>query len=416
MGFNMRIIINEWKKIWNWPFIVFILLSSLFVGVTHLKDQYDSFKSMEKHGMYGDFQKELFDTYGVTLEEEELNHYNIPQKIADEVTALDQMIVSDKLFEEQGISNFKDYESALEKHNQSYEETLEYEEKNHIFLRMQEKLTENAETLTKHYDSPLVRLSSLESLKYTYLEYEERLDYYQIDSNRPQVAKAAEQIKKKRNNSLIRSDFLASFSLYLGTFTIFSLVTTILLVAPFLSMDRGGKVNSIQYVTKTGRKILWVQYFVALTSGKILALSILVLSYLPIHLFVGGKEYWRASIMSYDGMFLYLHEWTFGQAAMILVGIGVLLNLTLVSLSFILTYFSQNILTLMIKLVPLTIGFGLLTMLIFIDVFSNQNGLFENVFQGRIYLPEVFLPMILFLISFCTGIFVCSYEQKKNMI
>lgn len=412
----MRVLINEWKKIWDWRFIVFILLGSLFVGVTLLKDQYESFKSLETHGMYGSFQKELFDTYGVTLEEEELNHYNIPQKISDEVVALNQIITSDILFKEQGITDFAEYEVALEKHYNQPKETLEYEEKSQLYLEMEEKLTEQAKTLTDHYNSPRTRLSSLETLKYTYLEYEERLHHYQIDSGRPQVARAAELINKKQNNSLIRHDLFADFSLYLGIVVVFSLVASVLLVAPFLSMDRGGKVNALQYVTKTGREIVWYQYFISLISSHVLTVSILLLSYVPIHFFMGGKEYWNASIMRYGGMSLYLYEWTFGQGAMNLAGIGFILNIALISLTFILSYFSQNILTLMMKLVPLTISFGLLTMLIFVDAFSNQNGLFENVLQGKAYLPEVFFPVILMIFSLCSVLVLCYYEQKKDKL
>ncbi|OWA35371.1 hypothetical protein B9G55_12045 [Saccharibacillus sp. O16] len=394
----MHLLRHELKKIWNWRVLALLAVLAALVWSLPLRESAAGYDSMRTHGGYGSYQRELFQRYGNTLEPEEWADYDVPGKIAAVQAETDALIAKSELFAKQGIHNYAQYLAFVDRDTSGLDDAeLERFMKITQDMRDQLSLRYDGQTLDEFYASPQMRMMALKALASAYgnPDDEYRLQSFIQRDERPVVVQAAREILSRRNSSLIRVDLVESASMYAATVGVFSLVATLLLVTLPLSTDRTRQVHLMQYSSRTGRRILRIQGAAMLISSLIVSILSIALGAIPL-LAEGAAEYRHASIQQCFSFFdMGLYDLTFGQYAMILCAMIMLLTVGTAAFVFILTRFSANLMTLLIKIVPLGLALSGIAVLTIYQAFSSNNLLFSAVLRGRIVMPEPLLCAII---------------------
>jgi hypothetical protein len=233
-------------------------------------------------------------------------------------------------------------------------------------------------TLDDWYNSPAVRLESLENLKQQYVYYAERLTSSVERSPYPIVREVASDIIEMRNANLAPYHLAGSFADYAGAIAAMSLVAVLFLICPVIATDRRLGVHLLAYSSKTGRKVFKFQFFAVLVVAVIVSALVTLLSWIPY--FVNGAfEYWNAPIMSYGvGRYgILLYDITFGQYALLLGCLSVLLAVAAACAAFLLSRFSANSVAALIKAVPTGAALVVLCMVITMWFGFEENKIFH---------------------------------------
>jgi hypothetical protein len=420
----MRIFLCELKKIWNRRSIAVIAALAVLVWFAALADSLSMYDSFTTHGSYGKYQTEMFRLYGDELSPKELAEYDIPGKIAEVHAEADAIIASEPIFAEYGISDFADY--------------LEYEN-GHTYIIVGDQnvvTTPNGKTvsegnfaamyallnggdeptLDEWYDSPANRANCLNNLQRLYAE-EYRHDWlapYIEEDLRPVVVRAAEKLDQARNANLIRYDLCLTSSAYAAVVGIFSLLAVMILVAPLVANDRRRKLNLLQYSSAAGRKIFKIQFAATAVSAVVLSIAIIAAGYIP---FLNAAwEYRNAHIMAPDhaGFGMWLYNITFGQYVIILAAMSLAVSVGAACFTFALARFSGNIVTLMIKAVPVGAAVAAICAIAVYNALSYENIIF-NLFLGRVDAPEIIVCGVVMITGIITAVVVMVRERRIDV-
>lgn len=413
----MRLFLYELKKIWNWRVLVLIAGFAALIWFSILRGNIETYRTVSDYGFhFGPYQREMFEKYGPTLEPEELADYDIPGKMATLEAELDKQIATDPLFAERGISTYAEHDnfrgqnrnSMNEKERAAFDETT---------MRMEQQLSldEHWDDPQKQFSSPYIRMTMLQSLNDTYTEYERDIGYDLMDEKRPVVVQAAEQVIAKHNDSLIQDHLKGSVSLYSTVVGVAVILATLLLVSPSLTRDRAHGLHLLQYSSKTGRRILWIQGAAVAFSACVFAVAALAISAVP-PILAGMGDYVDASMLflSY-GSLTFLYEITFGQYVLLLVGMIMLLSIAAACFAFVLAKFSANIMAAVLKMVPLGLAFWVLYLSVIGDAFEPHDWLFDRLLRGRVVMPEAILCVSLAAVGMLMAAIVAAREKKKDI-
>jgi hypothetical protein len=418
----MRIFLCELKKLWNWRIIAVIAALGVLVWFAGLADQLSGYDSLTTHGVYGKYQTELFRLYGETLSPEEFAEYDIPGKIAEAYAEADAIIASEPIFAKYGISGFAAY---LE-----YEDGLTYVVLGGqavITMRNGETVSEgdfadmnallngggNGKTLDDWYNSPANRANCLKQLQRRYADYQTSLAAYIQEDLRPVVARTAERLNQARNANLVRYDLCLTFSAYAAVVGVFAVLAVIIFAAPLLVNDRTRKLNLLQYSSAVGRKIFKIQFAVTAVSAAVLSLVIIAAGYMPFLKAAG--EYRNAHIMALDSNGMWLYNITFGQYALILAAMSLAISVSAACFIFVLARFSTNIVTLMIKAVPVGAAVAALCALAVHTALSYNNIIFTQVFRGRADAPEAIVCGAVTLTGMIAAAVIMAREKRADV-
>ncbi|MCL2109087.1 MAG: hypothetical protein FWH20_07060 [Oscillospiraceae bacterium] len=417
----MRIFIFELKKLWNWRILLVIAAFGVITWFAFLADILDSYESLKTHGIYGAYQTEMFKLYGETLEPHEWNDFNIQKKYADIYTAGDTIIAAEPLFAKYDIATFSEFIAWYE--SESYWVFVDgsilvngvLTPENQDRMDMQDALYGVYEgvTLDEWYSSPLVMLGCLRTLEDRYTNQQEHLDIYTLNDLRPAVVRAAERLSATGNNSLINGYLMQEFSLHAAVTGVFALVSIMILIIPLLIIDRSRKINLLQYSSAVGRKIFRVQFSAAIISAIVLSGILTVVSFA---VFLSRTaEYWNTSIMSLGGNGMWMYDVTFGQYVIFLGGMIISACVGTACFAFILARFSANIVTVMIKSVPVGAALAAILALSVNMAFSYNNIVFNQVFVGRVDMSEVVICGAMGVIGVIAGGLVVRWERWVDL-
>lgn len=411
----MRLFAYELKKLWNWRILTLIAALAVLVWFAFLSEALRSYDSLTTHGIFGSYQKEMFERYGVTLEPEELADYDIPGKKAAIISEMDAIIAREPIFAEHKIRNYAEFEAFSNPDSDSMNET-EWKSFAEMVSQMRSKLSLNSETQTldEWYASPQMRLQTLAALERTYVNYEPSLRVYIDRDLRPVVVRAAEKIVNMRNANLINYNLCIEFSLYAAVVGVFSAIAGIVLIAPLLTTDRMQKVNLIQYSSAIGRRMLGIQLAATAVSALMLSLLLIVAAYTPF-LLAGAADYWNAPILSHRGGHMLLYNITFGQYAIILAGMILVLSVGAACFAFILARFSTNMMTMLIKTVPVGVAVSGIAVLSINMALSYNNIVFSAIFRGRWDAPETIVCACVGVAGMLAAAVVARREKRVDV-
>lgn len=412
----MRIFAYELKKIWNWRILALIVAMGVLTWFAFLSESLRSYDSLTTHGIYGSYQNEMFELYGDTLEPEELADYDIPGKKAALISEMNGIISNETIFAENNIYSYTQYKEFVDN---GYSSDLSEEEQKIIretMSTMQSKLDygNSTQTLDEWYASPLIKIQTLEALEDTYIDYETSLRSYIEHDSRTVVVRTAEKLLQMCNANLIRYDLPMTFSLYAAVVGVFTVVAVIILIAPLLTIDRMWKLNLMQYSSTIGRRIFRLQFIATIVSALVLSIILIAAAYIPF-LASGAGDYWDAHIMSYAGWGMQLYNITFGQYALIIAGMILALSVGTACFAFILARFSENIVMMLSKAVPVGVAIAGISVISINMALADNNIIFSTIFHGRIDAPEVILCGFVAVVGLVVGIIISIREERVDV-
>ena len=188
----------------------------------------------------------------------------------------------------------------------------------------------------------------------------------------------------------------------------------IILIIPLLIADRSRNVNLLQYSSKTGRKILRIQFTAAISSAFVLSAVLVTLVFTPFIKVAG--EYWNVSIMSSGIRGMWLYNVTFGQYVLLLAGMIIASCIGSAGFAFILARFSSNIVNVMIKAVPVCAALAALLGISVFMALSNNNSVFNQVLGGRVVLPELIVCVALGTVGAIAAALVVKRERRVDVV
>lgn len=411
----MNVFLAELKKIWNRRILGVILLLGILTYFAFLSQTLTSLKSLVVNNPFGVYLEEMFDRYGPTLEPEELADFDIPGKQQVLVTEMNEIIRGNQTFEKNGITSFSEYQSYTEQAGMATMSVSERETQLAQEWEMTQELGYSFDTTPEEWDKSLLRrFESLEELNKNFSETDIYSNSLITIDARPMINSVAKEIQSKGNSSLIPYSLPQHLSIYATSVGIFSAIAIIALLSPFLITDRMRQINYIQYASRSGRRVFGYQCLASVLSGIVLGLIIVSL-FFAIFFMNGYIKYWDTPIQAYRVGTIFLPNITLGQYTYLIGGMILLFSLSAAGLIFLLSRFSLNILTLLIKTVPAALG--LIALLFFSTnmAFSNHNMLANKLFMGRVLGLEFYLSLVAAIISLLLALVIVWRERRTDL-
>ena len=175
---------------------------------------------------------------------------------------------------------------------------------------------------------------------------------------------------------------------YLKFFSVLLTLSLLVLLAPLLTKDRLARIHYLQYSAMHGRKIIRGQFIAILISAFLLT-TLLLLVFGGIFSTGGTGVFWDNAINSDFNLGVYtVFNLTYGQWVMAGVGLLYLLSLSAAAIAFIISRFSENLVTLIMKLIPVFAALAILSFNVFGEMFGLFNPLYSifKVFGTEVYI------------------------------
>lgn len=395
----MSVIFNEIKKIWNIrillvAIIISILFFSLFLmwDITYFKNGHSKIEEIE-------YAMEMTKRYGTKVTDEEFSDF-INERKKTFISEAEGYINTFPIFSEVGIYNFEDFEKVYSKSEPNEREseavwTLLGEETDFIRLKIQ-------------------ALDSFEDRYYGYPEYTLDKALNSEDTPKTEFIRL-QQIKEKEEYRNIIDVYsfenTVSYSIYLAILTI---LITLVLVSPLIVNDRSSNVHLLQYSSKNGRRILFQQLIsIIISAFMVTTLSVLIFG--AIYTINDTFVFWNNGLTSFLNVVVdfFWFDLTYGQYILFYILLLYILNIGSAAIAFMISRFSQNLIALIMKLIPI---FGVLCFigfLIFDKTFSNVNILYR--FTGIKWMEPIVCLSVL-LIGLVSSIYILHREKRMNVL
>lgn len=399
----MKVFKYELKKIWSWQVVGLIIGLGILIWFSTLRGVLQGQQSLLVNGQYGAYPQELFQLYGDVLDEEELLDYDIPGKKAAILAEIETKIQTDPIFAENGLHSYAEY--------QKFEQSGAAKD---LTQRQQQELDDLKFTMYQKLDQLTSKLQQLEAVETRFTNSGEKfITAYIKQDERPIAVKAAKEILANHNHNLIAPNLAIDFSQYGFIVGVYTILATILLVAPMITGDRQRRIHVLQYSTKTGRKILKIQLAATFLSSFLL--NLLLIGGLILPFILANKLYWSAHMQGYTGFGFQLYNITFGAYVWLIMGMIFLLSMAAAGIAFIIARFSSNIILLLIKAVPVGLALWGVSFLSINFALTDNNFIFIHLLRGSLVAPEVAVCGVIFLLSML-GVSWLILKEKRVAI
>lgn len=393
----MRIILYEMKKIWNIKMLgVILLLCTLFYSI-FMEFGIKYFPNGHPITEEIDYSIELTERYGTTLEAEEFSDFMRGTREA-RIAEAEKYIAINPVFSEVGIHNYADYEAVHEKREQTQAEsqaiwTLLGEETDFVQFKL------NAlDRVEERYDNyPVYTLQRLIS---------------EATSER-ELARLVEIQENETYRNIMDGHVFGNTVDYAVRLAILAVLSVFILISPLIVTDRARMVHLLQYTAKHGRKILYKQLIAVMLSTFALT-TILLFVFGMIYSRNGTWPFWNNGLTSFLNLFtdVFWFDITYGQYIIAYIILLYIVCLGAAAIAFILSRFSQSLITLLFKLIPAFAVFGALGFGIFFSTFSSTNMLYMGT--GIIGLEPVVSVLIL-AAGLAASLYMMLKEKKADV-
>jgi len=381
----MNIVLYEMKKIWNFKLLLIIAtLCALFFFLFmdfYIKYYPNGHPETEEVN----YATQMIEQYGLSLEPKEYDEF-IEEEKADIYSKIETYIKTNSVFSDAKIYTFEDFEKVYEK------ESLTQLESN-----AKEAL------LGEESDYILYKLQKLQSIERFY-----DVDFNDFLNEKEQLRLDKLQYAEKYNNIMSITTF-SNTVMYLTYFSRLAILTVLLFVAPLVISDRTKNLHLLQYTSKCGRKVFNRQ-FAAIILSAFLLTTVLILIFGTIYSINGTSLFWNNRLISFmnpSGVFWF--DISYGQYIILFVIFLYLLCLGTASIVFILSRYSQNIITLILKLIPAVVAFWALCFGVFFNTFSSSNTLYKLT---KIFGIEPIICSFIFIVGFIVSFYIMKRERK----
>ena len=313
----------------------------------------------------------MTERYGSSLSGEEIDQFISEKKPVYE-QELDNYFDTNPVFEEAGLADYKEYELLHEK---------EYKDLTKEELKAIEAMS------GEQTNYVVFKLQSLDFIT-------EELSYVEGP-----------------NNIMSAYTFETTMD-YIAGLTILVILLSLIMAAPVVVNDRMKNIHFLQYTSKNGRKIIIQQFKAVLISGLLLT-TISILFFGRLLLRNDILTFWNNNVNSFLIIGVNsLFDITFGNYLFWSILFIYLLNISVTFFAFIISRYSQNMITLIMKLVPVFALFTGVSALIFQWMFSPYNRVYQLISVAGI---EGMIPVLLLLLAIMISIFVLKREKRIDI-
>ena len=388
----MNLMFQELKKIWDPVIIVILLLFTLVYYALFSGFFIEYFANGPIAEEEFKLAKGWFKEYGSTIDEQE--YKGLLTQLSREKEHFSDALKNVPAAAENGITTYDEYERMLDSTDD--EDAAENAESGSAEIHYSRELDQQ---IRNGLDMTLLyRIQIMESTA-EYLETR-----FQGKVLLPGDAGELRPAEVERLEELDRSELkfgylpvgvLDSTTGLIIAVVIQIVIGVIILLSPTIVRDRLNRVQGLQYTTKTGRKILSVQFLAAILSGVVYGTATIL--FYGVLLFGKGVLDFRGFYLMSMGYIPWVN-WTYGTYLLVIAGMAVVISVVASAFTVFLSRYSQNYIGMLLKSVILgTLLIFLFAMLpIITRPFFMFNPMSFNFHTGKI---ELVLLSVLFVCS-----------------
>ena len=398
----MRVVLNEMKKVWNWRILVIISVVCLMFFIMFMS-YYVNYYSAGNHPQAEDvsYAKELVRRYGTAVSPEELASF-IAVEQASLVIEAEAYFRTMPVFAEAGVFSYDDYTAMLKRYwENEFTEAESHahwallgEECDYVGFRLQA-----LQAYEDHYGLSLITSSNPDSFYHILNEREkERFD---------------ESVAQGEHRSILSYWTYYYTNDYAKVFSILLMLSVLILVSPLLVSDRNSNVHHLQYSSKLGRKIVYRQFVATLFSAAALT-TLLVLIFAAVFNVNGTYCFWNNNLSSDFNIGIYtVFSLTYGRWVMAMIALMYTMSLGVAALAFVLSRLSRNLITLVMKLIPLFAVMAFFNVSVFDGLFTILNSAFYRLL--RVFGAEVYVCGVFLVVSLVVALLVLRKEKHLDV-
>lgn len=391
----MRMVWYELRKIWNSRILLVVaLLCTLFYWL-FMSFYIDFFPNGHPAIEEFEYSNELLDRYGPTLEEDEYVEF-ISANREKVIAEMERYIKSNPVFANVGISSYEDYERVYKKQNPTEAET------------------EALWTLFgKESNFVRFKLQTIEWIENQYREYPRYVSELMSEAtNQKEIDRLNAILETKEYTNIMEWEVYENTVGYTVYLAILSILAVFVLVSPLIVTDRARNVHLLQYSSKHGRKILQKQLLAVLLSAFMLT-TLLILIFGAIYSTNGTWVFWHSGMTSFLNGPIFLFDITYGQYIVLYIVLLYTLCLGTAAMAFLFSRFSRNLITLILKLMPMFAVLTVLCLYVFNDPFSMNNSLYKAL--GMIGIEPLVCGGV-FIVFLAVSLYFVRREKEVEVI
>ncbi len=393
----MRIVFYEMKKIWSVKLLLIVtLLCGLFYAI-FMEFNIEYFPNGHPATEEVDYSIEMTQRYGPTLEDDEFSEF---MKTREELISEAEMYIkTNPIFSEVGIYTYADYQEMSQKRDQT---EAEY----------------NAEWILLKEECGFVqfKLQTLDRIEECYYNYPE----YKLEgliseaTSEKELARLMEIQETKEYRNIMDGYVFEDTVTYTIYLAILAILAVLVLISPLIVTDRARNVHLLQYTAKHGRRILNQQLIAVVLSAFLLATTLLLI-FGAVYSAHGTWLFWNNGLLSFlnTPTDFFWFDITYGQYITACIVLLYILCLSAAAVAFMLSRFSQNLITLIFKLIPAFAVFGALCFSVFHYTFSSTN----NLYMGTSVIGiEPIVCSLVFIAGLAVSLYIVRREKKVDVI
>lgn len=385
----MRIILYEMKKIWNIKLIIIIAVLCALYYYMFIDFNVKHFPNGHPVTEEVNFSIQMIEQFGLLMEEDEFSDFILSTR-EKLITEAETYINDIPIFAKAKIYSYEDYEKIHEKNNQTELET------NALWALLGEEC-----------DFVRFKLEALNNIENTYYNYPEYMINNLISeaTNEKELDRLME-IKEAEEYRNIMSGWVyentVTYAIYM---TILTILAVLVLISPLIVTDHTKNVHLLQYTTKVGRRIFKKQFIATMLSALFLT-TVFILIFGIIYSSNDTWIFWNSGLTSFLN-FNFLMNITYGQYIIIYIVLLYALCLSAAALVLVLSRFSQTLITLIMKLIPLFAVFVAIIAGVLNGTFEPTNIIYA--WTGIFGIEPIVCGLLLFL-----GLVVSFYFVRKE--
>ena len=399
----MRVTWGEMKKLWNWKMLAVIGVVCLMFYIMFMSYYVEYYKKgNHPQAELITYAEQLARRYGTSVTPEQLADF-----IAGERTPLiaeaESHIQTMPIFAEAGIYSFDDYitikEERWERESTQAEIdavwTLLSEECDYVGFKWE---------ALEHYERNYV---------YSPNTHENPDSFYHVLNERERQ-RFDESVANGEYRAILSYWTYSNTNDYVMFFSVLLMLSVLILVSPLLVSDRNGNVHHLQYSSKLGRKVVYRQFAATLLSAFALT-TLLMLIFGAVYSVNGTQLFWNNNLNSDFNIGIYMvFSLTYGEWVMTMVALMYILALGVSALAFILSRFSRNMITLVMKLIPIFAAMAYLSVSVFNQLFTIHYNQLYQLF--RVFGTEAYVCGVFAVIALAAALFVIHREKRVDVM
>lgn len=380
----MNIISNEIKKIFNIKSVVLLILINIIMYSLFINFHIETFPNGRPNTDDYKIFVEMKNDYGELMDEEEFKDFK--RKYEEVKIEADEYIESREDLKELGITNYDEFSEFDEfNDNMSDNDKKIYELRNNIIFTNQVDV--------------FWELTSRETV---ISSYENRIEYM---TNRAHSEKQEIRIKdileKNIETSVFPQLIFSNYNSLIESVAITILLSVMFIITPIYLKDNKGKVNYLQYTSKTGRGIFKKKIIAGVLSTFILV-TIQLICFFIIYSTNNTSMFFNSNINSIYNIIISWHDLTFIQYIIVTV-IGVyILGLVFSFIAMFASSISQNY----IAVIGIQLPIALFTFSVLLKYIIN--------FMTSVRYPKYSLGMFYITLMVISTVFIIVREKKEK--